>query len=99
MQYHLLNNYDGIQPSLMEMVKKAMEMISTNPNGYVMLIESGRIDHGHHENRAKLVFEEVAHLHKIVEFIRSEIDEEETLMIVTADHSHTMTISGYPVSK
>lgn len=104
MQYHLFNDYDNIigvgeQPSLLEMSQKALEKISTNPNGYVMLIESGRIDHGHHENKAKLALEEVAHLHKVVEFIRSEINEEETLMIVTADHSHTMTISGYPISE
>jgi alkaline phosphatase len=99
MQYHLLNDYNFEQPSLMEMSQKALQMVSNNPNGYVLLIESGRIDHAHHENKARLAMEEVMELHKLVEFIRSEINEEETLMVVTADHSHTMTISGYPVSK
>lgn len=104
MQYHLFNDHDnnigvGVQPSLMEMSQKALEMLSANPKGYVILIESGRIDHGHHENKAKLALEEVAHLHKVVDSIRSVIDEEETLMIVTADHSHSMTINGYAVRK
>lgn len=102
MQYHYLNelNYDGDkQPSLMEMSQKALQMVSSNPNGYVLLIESGRIDHAHHENKAKLAMEEVVVLHELVKFIKSEIDDEETLMVVTADHSHAMTISGYPVSE
>lgn len=102
MQYHLLNDYtvDGDrQPSLMELSQKALQMVARNPNGYVLLIESGRIDHAHHENKARLALEETSQLHKLVEFIRSEINEEETLMVVTADHSHTMTISGYPVSE
>lgn len=102
MQYHLFNDNNigvGVQPSLMEMSQKALEMLSANPNGYVILIEGGRIDHGHHENKAKLALEEMAHLHKVVELIRSEIDEEETLMVVTSDHSHSMTINGYAVSK
>lgn len=103
MQYHLFNDDnvsdDVKQPSLMELSQKALEIVSSNPHGYVLLIESGRIDHAHHENKAKLALEEMVQLHKLVEFIRSEIDEEETLMVVTSDHSHTMTISGYPVSK
>lgn len=102
MQYHLLNDYnfgDDKQPTLMEMSQKALQVLSNNPNGYVLLIESGKIDHAHHENKARLAMEEVMELHKLVEFIRSEIHEEETLMVVTADHSHTMTISGYPGSK
>jgi alkaline phosphatase len=103
MQYHLFNDVDnkmgvGVQPSLLEMTQKALQKVSSaSPNGYVMLIESGRIDHGHHENKAKLALEEVVHLHDVIEFLRSQIDEEETLMIVTADHSMAMTISGYPV--
>lgn len=99
MQYHLFNDENVKQPSLMELSQKALEIVSSNPHGYVLLIESGRIDHAHHENKAKLALEEMVQLHQLVDIIRSEIDEEETLMVVTSDHSHTMTISGYPVSK
>jgi alkaline phosphatase len=102
MQYHLFNDVDnkmgvGVQPSLLEMAQKALQIVSTNPNGFVMLIESGRIDHAHHDNKAKLALEEVAHLHTVINVLRSQIDKEDTLMIVTADHSMDMTISGYPV--
>lgn len=83
----------------MEMTQKALQMVKKNPNGYVLLIESGRIDHGHHETRAKLALEETVHFQEVVEFVRTQVDESETLIVVTADHSHTMSISGYPKSK
>lgn len=98
MQYHLLNDKSD-EPSLLEMTQKALQMVSKNPNGFVLMIESGRIDHAHHENRARLAFEEVAHLNEVVDFLRSQVNLSETLIVLTADHSHTMTVSGYPKSK
>lgn len=98
MQYHLLND-KKIEPTLMEMTQKALQMVSKNPNGYVLLVESGRIDHGHHETRAKLALEETVHFQEVIDHVRSQVDESETLIVVTADHSHTMSVSGYPKSK
>lgn len=93
MQYHLLS--DKItEPTLMEMTQKALQIVSKNPKGFVLLIESGRIDHGHHETRAKLALEETAHFHEVVNFVRSRVDVSETLVVVTADHSHTMSVGG-----
>ena len=34
------------QPTLAEMTQKAIEMLSKNKNGYFLLVEGGRIDHG-----------------------------------------------------
>lgn len=98
MKYHLLND-KTVEPTLMEMTQKALQMVSKNRNGYVLLIESGRIDHAHHENRAKLALEETAEFHRIVEYVRSYVDLDDTLILVMADHSHTMSISGYPPSE
>lgn len=97
MQYHLLND-KTVEPTLMEMTQKALKMVSKNPNGYVLMIEGGRIDHGHHETRAKLALEETIEFHRVVEFVRASVDLKNTLILVTADHSHTMTLSGYPKS-
>jgi alkaline phosphatase len=98
MQYHLLND-NAIEPSLMEMSQKALQMVSKNLKGYVLMIESGRIDHGHHETKAKLALEETKHFEEVVAYIRSQTDETDTLIVVTSDHSHTMSVGGYPISE
>lgn len=95
MQYRLLNDKND-EPSLIEMTQKALQMVTKNPNGFVLMIESGRIDHGHHETRAKLALDETFQLHNLVEFVRSQVNESDTLIVVTADHSNTMTIGGNP---
>ena len=39
------------EPSMIELTNKAIEMLSKNKNGYFLLVEGGRIDHGHHESK------------------------------------------------
>ena len=41
------------QPSLVNMTVIAINMLSKNPNGFVLMVEGGRIDHAHHENYAQ----------------------------------------------
>lgn len=86
------------QPSLLEMTEKAIEILKANENGYLLFIESGRIDTAHHDNKAKLALDETAQLSEAVALARTVTNEEDTLIVVAADHSHTMTISGYAVS-
>lgn len=52
----------------------------------------------HHENRARLALDETLQLHYAVENVLQLADLRDTLIIVTSDHSHTMTIGGYPVN-
>lgn len=97
MSYHL--KAKAKQPSLLEMTQKAMELLSVNNyNGYLLFIESGRIDLAHHNNKAKLALDETARLSEAVEWARANTNPEETLIVVSSDHSHTMSISGYAVS-
>lgn len=97
MQYRLLA--DGLnQPSLLEMTAKALEVLKMNEKGFVLLVEGGRIDHAHHETRARHALHETAEFEKAVEYVRNNTNEDETLMVVTADHSHVLTVGGYPVS-
>ncbi len=44
---------DSLEPSLSELTQKAIDLLSKNKNGYFLLVEGGRIDHGHHESKAK----------------------------------------------
>ena len=66
-------------------------------NGFFLMVESGRIDHAHHDNTANRAIEEVVQLdhavEKALDMLKDELDE--TLIITTADHSHMMSMSGY----
>lgn len=55
-----------------------------------------RIDHGHHDSKAKVALSETLMLDEAVRVATDMTDEHDTLMIVTADHSHVFNIAGYP---
>ena len=84
------------QPRLMEMTKAALEVLSKNDEGFVLFVEAGHVDKAHHKGWAKKALEEVLELELAVETALNVTHEEETLIIVTADHSHSLTINGYP---
>jgi alkaline phosphatase len=60
-------------------------------------VEGGRIDHGHHDNKAGYALLETVEFARAVEVALAKVDLDETLILVTADHSHVFTIGGYPV--
>lgn len=83
------------QPSLADMTSKAIDVLATNPKGYFLMVEAGRIDHAHHAGNAYRALTETVALSDAVKQTLSKINLDETLIIITADHSHTMTLSGY----
>jgi alkaline phosphatase len=84
------------EPSLSEMTEKAIQILSKNPRGFFLMVEGGRIDHGHHANNAYRALTDTIELSNAVRRARELTDSAETLIVVTADHSHVMTIAGYP---
>jgi alkaline phosphatase len=83
------------EPSLAEMAEKSIDILSKNPEGYVLLVEGGRIDHASHESNAYRTLSDGAAMNEAVKAILRKVDLDETLIVVTGDHSHTLTISGY----
>ena len=83
-------------PGLVEMTEKAVKLLQKNPNGFFLLVEGGRIDHAHHQNQALKSLEEAAAMDEAVQLVQKLTNPEETLVVVTADHSHTFNINGYP---
>ncbi|HEY3487798.1 MAG TPA: alkaline phosphatase [Gammaproteobacteria bacterium] len=87
----------GGEPSLPEMTRKAIQILARNPQGFVLLVEGGRIDHAHHDANAYRSLVETVEFSAAVQAAVELTDVNETLIIVTADHSHTLSIGGFPV--
>jgi alkaline phosphatase len=83
-------------PGLLEMTRKAVERLSQNQEGYVLVIEAGRIDHAHHEGKGYRALKETEELDRTMAWLISQLDFSNSLLLVTADHSHTLTLAGYP---
>ncbi|MFI3199669.1 MAG: alkaline phosphatase [Methylococcaceae bacterium] len=84
------------EPSLTEMTAKAIDILKKNHKGYFLMVEGGRIDHAHHAGNAYRALTETQQLAAAVEAALNKTNPDDTLIIVTADHSHTFTIGGYP---
>ncbi|GAB2500092.1 alkaline phosphatase [Pseudoxanthomonas sangjuensis] len=87
----------GGEPSLAQMTVAAIDVLKKNPNGYVLMVEGGRIDHASHSGNAYRALSDAVALSEAVQAAADATSADDTLIIVTADHSHTMSFVGYPV--
>jgi alkaline phosphatase len=90
-------NDPGGEPSLSEMTAKSIDILSKNQKGYFLMVEAGRIDHAHHNGNAFRALSDTVELSNAVRIAVRKVDPRNTLIIVTADHSHTLFIQGYPM--
>jgi alkaline phosphatase len=74
----------------------AIDLLSKDEDGFFLMVEAGRIDHGHHAGNAERALTDTIALSDAVALALAKTNASETLIVVTADHSHTLTISGYP---
>ncbi|KAB0803633.1 hypothetical protein PPYR_00603 [Photinus pyralis] len=95
MDYNLDRN-KNVQPSLAEMTVKAIRLLSQGEKGYFLFVEGGRIDQAHHATLAHKALDETIEFQKAVQAAVDITGESETLIVVTSDHAHTMTLNGYP---
>jgi len=96
MTYMLDRKADTTEPTLSEMTAAAIDRVSADPDGYFLMVEAGRIDHGHHAGTAAYALSEAQELSRAVQVALDKVDLSETLILVTADHGHVFTIAGYP---
>ena len=85
------------EPSLAEMTRAAIARLQRNSKGFVLLVEGGRIDHAHHNGNAYRALTDTVALSDAVRAASEMTSEQDTLILVTADHAHTMSFVGYPV--
>lgn len=85
-------------PSLTEMTRAALSRLAGRPEGFVMQVEGGRIDHAAHSNdAASLVREQLDFDDAIAEVLQFVKDRDDTLVILTTDHGNAnpgLTIYG-----
>ncbi|KAH8234216.1 hypothetical protein KR038_003663 [Drosophila bunnanda] len=83
-------------PSLSELTEAAIKVLRRNDEGFFLFVEGARIDMAHHDTYARRSLEDTAEFAKAVQVARELTSEEDTLIVVTADHGHVMSINGYP---
>lgn len=101
MKYHLdvvADREEHKEPSILQMTQKAIDLLKKNDNGYFLFVEGGKIDLGHHDTQAHYAIDEAAEFSAAVDYARRATSEDDTTILVTADHAHTMSYSGYPVN-
>lgn len=95
-EYHLKSNKTK-EPTLEEMTRFAVTSLKKDPNGFFLFVEGGRIDMAHHDTKADISLDEAVEFAKAIKAAVDLTDEEDTLIVVTADHAHTLSFSGYAV--
>jgi alkaline phosphatase len=98
---HLNYEYDRVngkedEPSLAEMTKAAISLLNKNGKGFFLVVEGGRIDHAHHSGNAFRALTDTVAFSEAIRAANELTSAEDTLILVTSDHSHTMSFVGYP---
>ena len=83
------------EPSLADMTEKAIKLLQKNGKGFFLMVEGGRIDHALHNTNAKRALEDTVAFDNAIKRALGLVDLKNTLVVVTADHDHTMTFNGY----
>jgi alkaline phosphatase len=95
-----LDRDPSIEPSLADMTTKAMDVLGKNRKGYFLMVEGGRIDHALHETTAKQALQDTVAFDNAIKAAidkarQADPDLKNTLIVVTADHDHTLVLNGY----
>lgn len=90
------NPGDEGEPSLAEMTTTAIDILQQNSHGFFLMVEAGRIDHANHAGIAYHALHDTIALSDAVAAAMKKVNLNDTLIVVTADHSHVLTMAGYP---
>ena len=96
-----LDRDPAVEPSLAEMTTKAIDILQKKgSNGFFLMVEGGRIDHALHETTAKKALQDTVAFDDAIKAAidkmkLSDADLKNTLIVVTADHDHTLVLNGY----
>lgn len=102
-QGHMSYDLDRVpanEPSLAEMTTKSINILAAKKKGYFLMVEGGRIDHALHGTNAKRALHDTVAFDNAIKAAIAEVRKTDpnltnTLIVVTADHDHTMIMQGY----
>lgn len=88
------------EPSLAEMTSKAIDVLRARGGSYFLMVEGGRIDHALHDTNARRALQDTVAfddaIAKALEKVKATDPQlANTTIVVTADHDHTMVLTGY----
>lgn len=83
------------EPSLAEMTATAIRALSRSGDGFFLQVEAGRVDHGHHAGNLHRALTDGLAFADAVRVASEMTDPAETLIVVTADHSHALGFNGH----
>ena len=98
---HLSYEYDRVadkedEPSLADMTRTAITLLRRHDGGFFLVVEGGRIDHAHHSGNAFRALTDTVAFSDAIRVATELTSDKDTLILVTADHAHTMSFVGYP---
>jgi len=83
------------QPTLWEMTEVAIEVLDNNDEGFFLMVEAGSIDKQLHPlDWERAVLEAIEMDKAIGVAMQYAAEHGDTLLVVTADHAHSMSITG-----
>lgn len=97
---HMQYNLDAdkqTEPTLAEMTEAAIKNLKRSRDGFFLFVEGGRIDMAHHSTLVQKSLDETVQFSEAIQKAVDLTNAKDTLIVVTSDHAHTMSFSGYPV--
>jgi alkaline phosphatase len=90
-RYHIpfVTDRETTIPSLPAMTAKALDILSLAPEGFVLQIEGGRVDHAAHSSDAYALLREQAEFDETIGVVEKFLEgRDDTLLIITTDHAN-----------
>ncbi|PRY14177.1 alkaline phosphatase [Kineococcus rhizosphaerae] len=84
------------QPGLVEMTKAALKVLEKNDKGFFLMVEGASIDKSEHPLDGPRAVYDTIELDQAIAVAKewSKENGEDTLIVITADHNHAMSIAG-----
>jgi alkaline phosphatase len=77
------------------MTAVAIQRLAREAQGYVLMVEGGKIDHAHHAGNAYRALTETIEFANAVQRALDLTSRDDTLIVVTSDHSQPLVFAGY----